>query len=71
MKIEAAKLAKQRREMRAEMARMRKEVQNISKESSSTKSIEERMITLDELLAKKLITQEEYDKKRQEILGDI
>lgn len=71
LKIEAAKLAKQRRAMRAEMARMRKEVQNISKRSSSAKSIEERMITLDELLAKKLITQEEHDKKRQEILSDI
>ncbi len=70
LKIEAAKLAKQRREMRAEMARMRKEVQAVSK-GSSTKSIEERMTTLDELLGKKLITQEEYDSKRKEILNDI
>jgi putative oligomerization/nucleic acid binding protein len=71
LEIEAAKLAKQRREMRAEMARMRKEVQAVSKGSSSTKSIEERMATLDQLLDKKLITQEEYDSKRQEILNDI
>jgi hypothetical protein len=71
---EAAKLAKQRREMRAEMARMRKEVQAVSEgssSSSSSRSIEERMATLDELLGKKLITQDEYDSKRKEILNDI
>jgi len=69
---EAAKLAKQRREMRAEMARMRKEVQDISnKEPASAQSIEERMATLDQLLDKKLITKEEYDNKRKEILSDI
>jgi hypothetical protein len=71
LEVEATKLAKQRREMRAEMARMRKEVQAVSKGSSSIKSIEERMATLDQLLGKKLITQEEYDSKRQEILNDI
>lgn len=72
LEAEAAKLAKQRREMRAEMARMRKEVQDISsKEPASAKSIEERMATLDQLLDKKLITQEEYDSKRKEILSDI
>lgn len=70
---EAAKLARQRREMRAEMARMRKEVQDISnkKEPVSVKSIEERIAMLDQLLGKKLITQEEYDSKRKEILNDI
>ena len=75
LEIEAAKLAKQRREMRAEMARMRKEIEDMSKNgdssSSSAKSVEERMATLDELLDKKLITKEEYDTKRQEILNDI
>lgn len=65
-------LAKQRREMRAEMARLRKEVQNNSGGSgASAKSIEERIATLDQLLDKKLITQEEYDNKRKEILSDI
>lgn len=69
---EAAKLAKQRREMRAEMARMRKEVQSVSSnKSSSAKSIEERIGTLDQLLSKKLITQDEYDAKREKILNDI
>jgi hypothetical protein len=70
---EAIKLAKQRREMRAEMARMRKEVKDISndKEPATLRSIEERMAMLDQLLGKKLITQEEYDSKRKEILNDI
>jgi hypothetical protein len=72
LEAETAKLAKQRREMRAEMARMRKEVKDLSsKESSSVKSIEQRMTTLDHLLSKKLITQEEYDNKRNDILSDI
>jgi hypothetical protein len=72
LEAEAAKLAKQRREMRAEMARMRKEVQDAtSNKSSDVKSIEERMATLDQLLEKKLITQDEYDNKRKEILSDI
>jgi hypothetical protein len=72
LEAEAAKLAKQRREMRAEMARMRKEVQDATtNKSSDAKSIEERMATLDQLLDKKLISQEEYDIKRKEILSDI
>jgi hypothetical protein len=59
--------------MRAEMARMRKQVKDIenNKAPVSVKSIEERMATLDQLLGKKLITQEEYDSKRQDILNDI
>lgn len=76
LELEAARLARQRREMRAEMARMRKEIDGISSngeasQGASAKSIEERMATLDELLAKKLITQDEYDSKRKEILNDI
>ncbi len=71
LEIEAAKMARQRREMRAEMARMRKEMQDNSKNTSPAKSIEERIVTLDQLLDKKMITQEEYDSKRQEILNDI
>lgn len=73
LRIEAAKMAKQRREMRAEMARMRKEMEEHSKNggSSSAQSIEERISTLDQLLDKKLITKEEYESKRKEILNDI
>lgn len=72
---EAALLAKQRREMRAEMARMRQQIDDIDKGGSSssggTSSIEQRMATLDALRAKDLITQDEYESKRQEILNDI
>ncbi|MEQ8290154.1 MAG: SHOCT domain-containing protein [Gammaproteobacteria bacterium] len=72
---EAALLAKQRREMRAEMARMRQQIdameQGGSSSGSDKSSIEERMATLDALRAKDLITQDEYESKRQEILNDI
>ena len=72
LKLEASKMAKQRREMRAEMARMRKEMeQQNNAGGASVESIEERMAILDQLLDKKLITQEEYDNKRKEILNDI
>jgi hypothetical protein len=71
LKVEAAKLAKQRREMRAEMARLRKDVEQRNNESSSAKSIEERISTLDQLLEKELISKEEYAVKRKEILNDI
>ena len=72
IQIEAAKLARERRQMRAEMARMRKEMKNInSGAGSSSKTPEERITTLDQLLTKELITQEEYDIRREEILNDI
>ena len=71
VQIEAAKLARERREMRAEMARMRKEMKEHSPETASTKSPEERIATLEQLREKELITQEEYDSRRQEILNDI
>lgn len=73
LEAESAKLAKERREMRAEMARMRKEMEEMSSGNTgtSTKTVEERIATLDELLEKDLITKDEYDKKRKEILSDI
>ncbi len=71
LKVEAAKLAKQRREMRAEMARLRKDMEQRTNGSSSAKSIEERISTLDQLLEKELISKEEYAVKRKEILSDI
>ncbi len=39
--------------------------------AASTESVEERLRKLDDLLKKGLITKEEYDKKRAEILKDI
>ena len=72
IQTEAAKLARDRREMRAEMARMRKEMKEINSGSgSSSKTLEERIATLDQLREKELITQEEYNVRREEILNDI
>ena len=70
LRAEQARLSRERREM----ARMRKDMQELSENSPETKSvqsIEERMATLDELLTKDLITKEEYENKRQEILNEI
>ena len=71
LQVEAAKLARERRQMRAEMARMRKEMKELSSDPVSEKSPEERIATLEQLREKELITQEEYDSRRQEILNDI
>ena len=71
MRLEAARLAKERRELRMEMARMRKEMQESSGGSKSDLSIEERLARLDELREKELISAEEYEQKRNEILNDI
>jgi hypothetical protein len=57
--------------MRSEMARLRKDMEERTNDSSSVKSIEERISTLDKLLEKKLISKEEYAVKRKEILNDI
>ena len=71
LQLEAAKLARERRQMRTEMARMRKEMKELSSDPVSKKSPEERFATLEQLREKELITQEEYDTRRQEILNDI
>ena len=68
-KDEAAKLAKERREMRLEMARLRKEMESNNK--SSQESVEDRLKKLKELMDKDLISKEEYDKRRVEILNEI
>lgn len=68
-KDEAAKLAKERREMRLEMARLRKEMNE--NKSGSDLSIEERLVKLEALRDKDLITKEEYDKRRTDILNEI
>ena len=66
---ESAKIAKERREMRMEMARMRKEMSE--NKGGNTLTVEERLKNLDELKDKGLISGDEYDIKRQEILSDI
>lgn len=71
MQAEAAKLARERREMRLEMAKMRKEMQSSPGGDNSGQTIEQRLLTLKELRDKELISPEEYQQKREEILGDI
>ena len=71
MQAEAARLARERREIRLEMAKMRKEMQSSSDVDNSTQTIEQRLMTLKELRDKELISSEEYQQKRAEILGDI
>jgi len=67
---EAAQLSQERREMREEMARMRQEMKNGGGDISS-QSLEERLATLKQLRRKELISDEEYQIKRKEILNDI
>ena len=69
---EHAQNNKERREMRAEMARMRKEMGEMSGGgASSSQSLEERLLTLDRLKKKGLVSEKEYQIKRQAILNDI
>ena len=69
--IEAAKLAKERREMRLEMARLRKEMKEGGSSSSSALTVEERLENLDKLYNKGLISEDEFKAKREEILNDL
>ncbi len=70
MQAEAARMARERREMRLEMAKMRKEMKS-SNGSSSPQTIEQRLATLQDLRDKELISAEEYQQKREQILGEI
>ena len=70
MQAEAAKMARERREMRLEMAKMRKEMKS-SNGGSSDQTIEQRLMTLKDLRDKELISAEEYQHKRDQILGEI
>lgn len=69
---EAAKLTLERRQMREEMARLRQELKELkSSGGASAQSVEDRLATLQELKTKALISEEEYRRRRDEILGDI
>ena len=70
LKREAEKSARERREMRLEMARMRKEMKQ-AQGGAGGLSVEERLQQLDTLKAKGLVTEEEYSAKRAEILKDL
>lgn len=71
LRIESEKSARERREMRLEMARLRKEMKQQSDGQTVERNIEERLQQLEELKEKGYITDEEYGQKRKEILGDI
>lgn len=71
MRLEAARMQKEQRELRAEMARMRKEMRESGSSGGGGESVEERMATLEKLYKQELISREEYEAKRQEILKDI
>jgi len=67
---EAERLARERRQLRLEMAKMRKEMQEGANNKEQL-TIEERLANLDELREKELINENEYEQKRKEILDDI
>ncbi|MEZ5444739.1 MAG: SHOCT domain-containing protein [Gammaproteobacteria bacterium] len=69
-KLEAARAAAERRQMREEMARMRKEM-DAGRAAGGGESVEDRLATLDTLKKKGLITPEEYESRRRDILKDI
>jgi len=68
VKEEAAKLAIERRQMREEMARLRKQVEDMQ---GGAGSAEDRLARLEALRSKALISDEEYRAKRQAILDEI
>ena len=71
-KAEAARLTIERRQMREEMARMRKELNDLKGAGGiSAPDLEKRLDTLQELKDKALISEEEYIARRAEILKDI
>ena len=71
-KAEAAKLTLERRQMREEMARMRKELQQLQQNSAgSSATVEERLAKLQDLLAKGLISEQDFSRRKNEILSDI
>lgn len=70
-KAEAARLTIERRQMREEMARLRKELNDLKGGGASAPDLEQRLATLKELKDKELISEEEYSSRRAEILQDI
>lgn len=76
-KAEAAKLILERREMREEMARMRKELHDLKAGKGAVGNrpteaiLEQRLSTLRTLHEKGLISDQEYKKRKEQILGDI
>lgn len=70
-KAEAAKLTLERRQMREEMARMRKELRDLQGGNGGKQQLEERLVRLQELLDKGLISDEDFRQRKQAILEEI
>jgi hypothetical protein len=70
-KAEAAKLTLERRQMREEMARMRKELKDLQGGGDGKQPLEERLVRLQELLDKGLISDEDFQQRKQAILEEI
>lgn len=72
-KAAAAKLTLERRQMREEMARMRKELQDMQKSSggATLESLEDRLSKLQQLKDKGLISDEDFVRRKEQILGEI
>lgn len=69
---EAARLAQERRELRLEMARMRRDMeQGAGQNGAAPATVEQRLKSLDELRKKGLISDDEFARKREEILKDL
>lgn len=69
----AARLTLERREMREEMARMRKELQDLqeSKGGASLESLEDRLAKLQQLRDQGLIDESDFKRRKDEILSEI
>ena len=72
-KATAARLTLERREMRQEMARMRKEIKEMQNTSGavSLQAVEDRLEKLQRLLAKGLITDDDFNRRKEEILKEL
>jgi hypothetical protein len=72
-KAEAAKLTLERRQMREEMARLRKELQDLQQGGTGggAATLEERLSKLQQLREKGLISDEDFARRKDEILGEI
>lgn len=68
---EAARLAQERRELRLEMARMRRDMELQGGAQQGPATAAQRLEILDDLRGKGMITDEEYQHKREEILKDL
>lgn len=82
-RLEAARMKRDQRELKVEMARMRKQMQEIGQDESPVpaptaagstslvQGVEQRLTTLQSLREKGLITDEEFEAKRQAIIEDL